>query len=71
MIILAMSILIASHAMTIIGTTVDGTIIVIGITMMVTGIPIMVIGITILGMDGRWMDPHSVRRVHHRMKENR
>ena len=62
MTILAMSILIASHAITIINPIVDGTIMVIGITIMVIGITIMVIGITITVMDDRWIDLNNFRR---------
>jgi hypothetical protein len=62
MTILAMFILIASRAITIINTIVDGTIMVIGITIMVIGITFMVIGITFMVMDDRWIDLNNFRR---------
>jgi hypothetical protein len=62
MIILAMSILIASHAITMIDIIVEGTIMVIAITIMVIGISIIVIGITIMVMDDRWIDLNHRRR---------
>jgi hypothetical protein len=76
MTILAMSILIASHAITIINTIIDGTITVMDITIMVIDITIMVVDITtmvvditmtisdisIIVMDDRPMDLHHVRR---------
>jgi hypothetical protein len=47
MFILAMSIRIASHAITMVNTIIDGTIMAIGI---------MAIGITIMAMDDRWRE---------------
>lgn len=55
MTILAMSILTASHATTIINTIVD-------ITIIITDITIIVIGITIIVMDDRWIDLNYFRR---------
>jgi hypothetical protein len=57
-----MSIPIASHAITIINTIVDGTIMGIGITIMGIGITIMGMAISMIAMDDRRQDLHHVRR---------
>jgi len=62
MTILAMSIRIASHAITIINTIGEGTIVVIDMTIMVIDIIGTVIDMTIMVMDDRRIDLNNFRR---------